>query len=332
VTFCSRCGYHLTLGTEKFCPECGYKLELGEKEVTAKSFNISNTSGDVLGTGLSGSANLTGKDVGYTLKQNMMNIRVNTLSNDVMESLQKMTTIPTQVVPESSAQITNQQDKKYIDKQIENFSETQKQIQSLLEEVDNIEKASGEKIEEVNAGNLRISKDDLLLKEIILKGNEHYYNRQYDKANYWYDEAIKKDPNNGDVWFNKGFTLIKLGKYKKAVSCFDIYLKIDPLNAYALNNKAYSLAKTNRDMEALYVIDQALNINPHNAAMLDTKGFVLYKLGKYEEALDSINKSLKREENYIRLRHKADALEKLGRRTEAKECYAKSEELRNTSK
>jgi tetratricopeptide (TPR) repeat protein len=307
-----------------------------EKRQTNKtSISIANTQGDVIGAGASGSANITGKDIGYTLKGNVMNVHVNTLSNDDLEFLQGlMTTVPTEVKPHTSVHDTaNALDEGNIERKLLDITNaTQKQIRSILDEVNNIEKASGEKIEEISAGDLQISTDDPLLKDIILKGNEHYYKKEYEEAIKWYDRAIKKDRTKTVVWFNKGFALMRRGKYNDAVSCFDNYLKINPFNASALNNKAYSLAKINKSIEALPVVDKALEINSHNAAILDTKGFILYKLGRYEEALDYFSKSLEREENYTRWKHKGDALHKLGKDKDAEMCYRKSKELKANPK
>ena len=316
MKYCSDCGYSLTLGTEKYCPNCGQSLinQQTGKDAANKSINISSVQGDVIGAGVSGNANIIGKDIGYTLMGNAMNVHVGSLSADTKESLKKLiTTVPIKVESESSANHIQNGDKKNKEtKLLEETNDAQKQIRSVLDEVNNIEKASGEKIQEINAGDLQISRDYLLLNDIILKGNEQYYKKRYDQAIRWYNEALRRDPGNLDGWLNKGTALMKKGNYKEAELCFENCLKINPFNPSALNNRAYSLAEINRTREALPIAEKALQINPHNAAIVDTYGFILYKLGRFEEALTHFDRSLEMEENYVRWKHRADVTSEIG--------------------
>ena len=67
MVFCSNCGSQLTLGTEKFCPQCGNDLSKGGRiqnlQTQEGGINISGTSGDVMGVGVSGSGNVIGKNI-----------------------------------------------------------------------------------------------------------------------------------------------------------------------------------------------------------------------------------------------------------------------------
>ena len=74
-----------------------------------------------------------------------------------------------------------------------------------MEEVNKIEKKEGTQIQEIRAENIQISKDELSLKELLLKGNEHLYKNGYSEAIKYYDKAIELDPNNVDAWNNKGY-------------------------------------------------------------------------------------------------------------------------------
>jgi tetratricopeptide (TPR) repeat protein len=42
-----------------------------------------------------------------------------------------------------------------------------------------------------------------------------------------YDQAIKLDPNDADVWYNKGVALEKLGKYEEAEKCFAKFKELE---------------------------------------------------------------------------------------------------------
>jgi tetratricopeptide (TPR) repeat protein len=64
---------------------------------------------------------------------------------------------------------------------------------------------------------LLISRNELSLKEILLKGNDCYYTTEYNEAIECYDGAKKIDPNYVVAWSNKGLVLNELGKYNEAL-------------------------------------------------------------------------------------------------------------------
>lgn len=45
---------------------------------------------------------------------------------------------------------------------------------------------------------------------------------QYEKAITAYDSALKIDPWDADAWFDKGETLVKMGKHAEAEKCFEL--------------------------------------------------------------------------------------------------------------
>jgi hypothetical protein len=174
VKYCHTCGCKFSLGTEKFCPECGQNLT--QKEVNG--IGITDTKGDVIGTGINGTGNIIGKEIGYTVQGNVMNLNVSgdNISNEIIASLQKIINTPTQIDQKSlTTDITYDND---IKDKLDETDNTQKQITSLLQEVSNIEKREGtQRIEEIRSENIQISTKELLLKEHILKGDEYYYKK-----------------------------------------------------------------------------------------------------------------------------------------------------------
>ena len=90
-------------------------------------------------------------------------------------------------------------------------------------------------------GDLQFSKEELLLKEYILKGNEFYYKKKYEKSIECFDKALEIDSKDADAWNNKGLAPDNLGKYNQAIECYDKALEIDPKNATAWNSKGLAL-------------------------------------------------------------------------------------------
>src|SRR5215211_6529907 len=188
VKYCHNCGYKLTLGTEKFCPNCGQNLNQQRSDYDNK-VSVHDTRGDVIGTGVSGSGHIIGKEIGYTVQGNVINLQISGgVSNEALQTLQKIIAVPTQIdqavlKPKSVSSTTKKED---IENKIEESITARQQIKSISEDVDKIGKKEGTKIEEIRAENIQISRNELLSKEYILKGNEHYYKKEYYDAISWY--------------------------------------------------------------------------------------------------------------------------------------------------
>jgi tetratricopeptide (TPR) repeat protein len=247
LPFCHQCGHNLELGIEKFCPNCGFNLQDGQVVGNTKSFEITKTKGDVFGTGFTGSGILAGKEIGYTVNGNVMNFHVSgNISKEVIDNLQKIISSPARVEPQSMDKNSIQPNEEFKTK-MEEDSNTSLQIKDVLEEVNQIEKEHGTNIEEIKVGDMQISKNALSLKEIILKGNEHFYNNQYSEAIEWYDKALELDSNNFDLLFNKAYALSELNNSTESIEWYDKALEINPDYAKALNNKRLAQEKLDKE-------------------------------------------------------------------------------------
>jgi tetratricopeptide (TPR) repeat protein len=272
VNYCSECGHGLDPGKEKFCSECGQKLipnVEGERVV-----NRGITSPPI---GSTGKGNIIGKEVGYTLNGNVLDIQLSdNILREAVDNLQRIISISSQI--EQTSTISN--DSIFIknkDVKIQESTSSQQQIENVLNELDKIEEKAQTKIQQIKVGDLQISKPDLSLKEIILKGNEHYYKNEYNEAIESYDKAIKKNPYNSDLLANKGYALAKLGKYEEAIEYSDKAIKINPKYADAWNNKGYALAKLGKYEEALKCYGKAIEINPTHVIAKDSRDILLNK-------------------------------------------------------
>jgi len=331
VKFCYHCSTKLSIGTEIFCPECGIKLVQMrvEGKDTRPSIDIKNMGGDVFGVDASGSGNIFGKEVAYTVNRNVINLNVSNLSNDVAEKLRKILSAQTQL---PSIVATREHYKKHTTKKnvtkLEHLRETQQRISNVLNDVKKIGKKEGTQIHKIRAGDLQISKNDLLVKDALTRGTELYYKGQYSEALKWYERAIATDTNNAEAWANKGNSLIGMGKYEDAIDAFNRALEIDPDYDIPWASKGSALDSLGRYKEAIECYDKALEINPNDDNTLNNKGLALYNLDRYKEAIEWYDKALEINPNDDNtLFNKGLALFKLGRHKEAIEWYDKALEI-----
>jgi tetratricopeptide (TPR) repeat protein len=323
VKYCHACGCKLPFGIEKFCPNCGQNLVQEKEEVNG--IDITDTKGDVIGVGITGTGNIIGKEIDYTVKGNVIHLNISggNISNEIIDSLQKIINMPTQIDQKSLTK-----DKEYDNDKLDETNDIQKQITSILQEVDNIEKKEGIKpIEVIKSENLQISMKELLLKVHILKGNGYYYKNEHNKAIQCYDKAIEIDPNYADAWYNKGVTLYRLGKHNdEAIQCYDKAIEIDPNYADAWYNKGVTLYRLGKhNDEAIQCYDKAIEIDPHYIKAWYNKGLALSISGKYKEAIHCYDQVIAIDPNSSKAwNNKGNALDDLGKYDEAIHCYDKA--------
>jgi len=99
----------------------------------------------------------------------------------------------------------------------------------------------------------------------------------------------------------------------------------DPENANALNALGYTLAEhTDRLDEAAELVAHALQLVPDDASFIDSMGWVLYQRGRYDEAVAYLRRAMKKLQNEEIASHLVMALDKSGKRREARELLAAS--------
>ena len=233
MKYCHKCGY--SLSTERFCPQCGVKLKQNEVNNDGNNIDITDNTDDLIGTGFQGGGNIIDKKIDYRVQGNVIHLQaLGDTSNRVLKKLQKLMSISIQLEPPSS--LGSKLKETYRVKSEESNTAYQ-QIQIILNETQKIEKKTRIEIKEINVGDVQISKNELILKEIILNGNEHYYKNEHVDAIKHYDKALEMEPKYVESLSNKGSALGNLGKYNEAIECYDKALEIEPNYVEAWNNK-----------------------------------------------------------------------------------------------
>jgi tetratricopeptide (TPR) repeat protein len=117
----------------------------------------------------------------------------------------------------------------------------------LLSEAD--EKV-GAPTQSIRAGNIELSREELLLKDAATMAYEYGKKGEYHNALEWANKAIQIDPNDAITWYNKGVALDNLCRYDEAIKSYDRAIQIDPNYADPWYNKGVTLGKLGRSDEA----------------------------------------------------------------------------------
>ncbi len=147
------------------------------------------------------------------------------------------------------------------------------------------------------------------------RGNEQYYERDFEEAIASYDKALEFKPDDHAAWNNRGIALDNLGRREDAIASYDKALKLKPDDHAAWNNRGLALVNLGRLEEAIASWDKALEIKPDKHEAWYNRGNALDNLGRLEEAIASYDKALQLKPDYHEAwNNRGVTLDKLGRR------------------
>jgi tetratricopeptide (TPR) repeat protein len=143
-----------------------------------------------------------------------------------------------------------------------------------------------------NANNAVYSSDGIKIDEVdaniwYKRGNTNYRLGRYDEALKYYDKAIEIDPNLAKAWENKGVAFCRLGKYEEAIKCCDKIIEINPKNAVAWIKKG-SIQEWS---EGLKIIEEYPNHEKIGWVMEINPNYVSRAYVKYYDKAIEINNS-----------------------------------------
>jgi len=107
---------------------------------------------------------------------------------------------------------------------------------------------------------------------------------QHEEAIKALDRAIQLNPNDSEIWNNRGIILFLLKRYKEAIRSFEKATSLDPRNAEAWYNRGMVFCSLERYGDAVSSLEKALEIDPQSAIAWHNKEVALKLLGRDAEA------------------------------------------------
>ncbi|HMH32975.1 MAG TPA: DUF5107 domain-containing protein [Puia sp.] len=129
-------------------------------------------------------------------------------------------------------------------------------------------------------------------------GSWHLGRGKFEKAESFFRQSIltltQRNPNpyNGEPYYSLGWTLKMQGKYEEAFDAFYKCIWNDAWQHAGYLELARIACEKNDDEEALILINKSLVKNDHSHTARHVKTFLLRKLGRDNEAVALINESL----------------------------------------
>jgi tetratricopeptide (TPR) repeat protein len=326
--------------------------------VDNNSIHIKNISGDVIGAGISGTGNIVGKQIHYTVKGNVINI--NNPSEESLEELRKILAFRTEIPPNKDSIITETTTQQQL-------SNLDKHISNILNLVKTAEDKVGTLTTEIKAGKLNVSRVDLLLRRAIVltESSERYWNvsskhskinnytRKNKEAYLLLQEANHLEPYNtqillvmakvqGKLMPNNPIKMQKIlydlkkildmtetdvEKFQLAQATFLLAIFSEPIDDQLIEDARVMFEKLGRrdwvrQCDDLRYPRYGENLNSKGWT---NKGWTLGTLGKYQQAIDCFDKAIEITPNEVKaLRGKASVLGRLEKYQQAIDCFDKA--------
>ncbi len=160
-------------------------------------------------------------------------------------------------------------------------------------------------------------------------GSIQHERMEYGKAIETFEEALKVDPRNKELWNNVGYSCFCAGFLEKALQCFDKAIEIDPDYKHAWYNKGYAYHGADMLEDAVKCYTKAIALDPFDRVLWNNLGNALYNLGRYADSIPNFVEAIKVDPDYeIAWNNIGNALEKMGLYKDAIPYHDRSLEIR----
>ena len=122
---------------------------------------------------------------------------------------------------------------------------------------------------------------ELLRNRIVQRENNDEFKQKIRE----FEQEIKKNPNNSNLWSDMGNQYLRLEKYDLAIKCYNEALKLDPTQFFYKLNKGSAYLLSERYHNAVECYQEALSMNPND---LNLKTILTVAMKKVAEMSPSI--------------------------------------------
>ncbi|OGF68205.1 MAG: hypothetical protein A2Y62_05460 [Candidatus Fischerbacteria bacterium RBG_13_37_8] len=130
--------------------------------------------------------------------------------------------------------------------------------------------------------------------------------KQWDKAQFYIEEAIKRDNQNYVYWHDSAYYAALLNQIEQAKEAIETCLKLNPAYPDAYNLRGSLLMKANRMQDALNDFNKVIELDEKNSEAYSKIGNIFFMTKDYQKAEAYYQKALQHDEK------RTDALNGIG--------------------
>ena len=127
---------------------------------------------------------------------------------------------------------------------------------------------------------------------------EAHQRGEYESAIADYREAIRINPNDANIYYNRGTAKYHLGQYEFAITDFDEAIRINQDDARFYNNRGLANNHLGEYESAIADFNEAIRINPNDVYFRYHRGLTNNNLAEYESAIADFDEAVHINPNY----------------------------------
>ena len=121
------------------------------------------------------------------------------------------------------------------------------------------------------------------------RGNLYLILNDHEFAFADFDKAIELEPDYASAYNNRGVAFRRIGLFEQAIADFDQAIELDPDFVEACSNRGIAYLNIGAYQQAIADFDQAIALNPDFAEAYLNRGLACRQLEKYDLALDDFD-------------------------------------------
>jgi tetratricopeptide (TPR) repeat protein len=118
------------------------------------------------------------------------------------------------------------------------------------------------------------------------------------KAIEYLNNAAKLQPENAEIYYNRGIAYDNLGQYQPAIKDYSLAIRLKPDYAEAYYNRGTIYNELSQYQQAISDFNQAINLQPTDAKAYHNRGFAYDKLNQLEQAIENYNQAIRLKPDY----------------------------------
>jgi tetratricopeptide (TPR) repeat protein len=126
-----------------------------------------------------------------------------------------------------------------------------------------------------------------------------YESKRYGESLEFLDAFIKKEPNRGEAYSNRGLAYAGLNQHERAIEDYNKAVELNPEGAEAYSNRGTVYAGLNQYESAIEDYNKAVELNPEGAGAYYNRGLTYARSNQHERAIEDYNKAVELNPEYV---------------------------------
>lgn len=128
--------------------------------------------------------------------------------------------------------------------------------------------------------------------DYVSKGDRAFFEEDYNRAIFFYDEAIKIDPKYEYAYLSRGIAYHNLEKYDKAIEDYSKAIEYNPEDLVAYINRGIAYGKIEKYGKAIEDYSKAIELKPEDVDVYLFRGDAYLNLKEHDKAIESFSKAI----------------------------------------